>query len=267
MKCQICGKETFLPFQCPYCGDQFCTNHRLPESHNCSKMKLVRESKRKNTIKINKPNSFEYQVNYRTSPQPKKNIYFGYTELKHLAIGTLLVIGVGLSMGFYNFGTTGQGILFMIGLATILTTSFFIHEIAHKVTAQKIGLWAEFRLTQWGSMLTAVFMILPVTFKIISPGVVMISGPAKQGDIGKISIAGPLTNIILSSFFLGLTFIPSSFYWIFAVGAFFNSYIALFNLIPFGILDGFKIFNWNKKIWLISFVYSVLLLIFSYSFI
>jgi len=155
----------------------------------------------------------------------------------------------------------------MIGLATILTTSFFIHEIAHKVTAQKIGLWAEFRLTQWGSMLTAVFMILPVTFKIISPGVVMISGPAKHGDIGKISIAGPLTNIILSSFFLGLTFIPSSFYWIFAVGAFFNSYIALFNLIPFGILDGFKIFNWNKKIWLISFIYSVLLLIFSYSFI
>jgi len=92
MKCQVCGKETFLPFQCPYCGDQFCTNHRLPESHNCSKMELVHESKRKNTFKFNKSNSFEYQVNYRTSPQPKKNIYFGYTELKHLAIGSLLVI-------------------------------------------------------------------------------------------------------------------------------------------------------------------------------
>ncbi len=262
MKCQICGQETFLPFQCPYCGGLFCSNHRLPESHNCSKMELVRESKRKNTMVFSEPNSFKYQVSYGETPQSKKNIYFGYTELKHLTLGTLLVVGVGLSIG----ASAGQEILNMLILAAILTTSFFIHEIAHKVIAQKSGLWAEFRLTLLGSMLTVVFMMLPGPFKIISPGAVMISGPAKQDDIGKISIAGPLTNIVLSSGFLGLSFIFPFYTWIFAVGALINSYIALFNLIPFGILDGFKIFNWNKTIWSVSFVLSAVLLIISYSF-
>ncbi|MCJ7714206.1 hypothetical protein MUO66_07100, partial [Candidatus Bathyarchaeota archaeon] len=174
---------------------------------------------------------------------------------------TILVIGVGLSIG----ATAGQEILTMIVLASILTTSFFIHEIAHKVTAQKSGLWAEFRLTLWGSMLTAVFMVLPGPFKIISPGAVMISGHAKQDDIGKISIAGPLTNIVLSSVFLVLFFTIPLYPWIFVVGALINSYIALFNLIPFGILDGFKIFNWDKKIWSVSFIFSAVLLIISYS--
>jgi Zn-dependent protease len=260
MKCQICGQEEVLPFQCPYCGDQFCTIHRLPENHECSKMDLARGAKR-DTMTFNKPNTFEYKINYGKPRQSKSSIYFSYKELKHLALGSLLVIGVGLSIGF------GQEIFFMVGLAIILTTSFFIHEIAHKIIAQKSGLWAEFRLTLWGSMLTAVFIVLPVTIKIISPGAVMISGPAKHQDIGKISIAGPLTNIILASIFLGLIFLPTQFSWIFAIGAFFNSIIALFNLIPIGILDGVKIFYWNKIIWLVAFSISAVLLIISYPFI
>lgn len=267
MKCQICGQEIFLPFQCPYCGDQFCTNHRLPENHECPKIDLARLSKKENTMIFREPSSFEYKVNYGKSGLSKSRIYFSLKELKHLALGNLLVIGVGLSMGYYGFGISGQGIMFMVGLAIVLTTSFFIHEIAHKITAQKSGLWAEFRLTLWGSMLTAVFMVLPVTFKFISPGAVMISGPAKRYDIGKISIAGPLTNIALACIFLGLNIMPNPYYWIFAIGAFINSWIALFNLIPFGILDGFKIFYWSKKIWIISFAISIVLMVISYSFI
>ncbi len=267
MKCQTCGQEAFLPFQCLYCRDHFCANHRLPENHNCPKMDLARVTKREEAMTFKEPSSFEYKINYGKPYLPKSSIYFGIKELKHLAIGSLLVIGVGLSMGFFSFGISGQGIMFMVGLAIVLTSSFFIHEIAHKIAAQRRGLWAEFRLTLWGSLLTAVFMILPVTFKIISPGAVMISGPAKRQDIGKISIAGPLTNITLASIFLGLMFIPWPYYWIFEIGAFFNSYIALFNLIPFGILDGFKIFYWNKIIWLATFVVSIVLMIISYSFI
>jgi len=83
-------------------------------------------------------------------------------------------------------------------------------------------------------------------------------------EIGKISIAGPLTNIGLSSVFLGLTFVPSLYSWIFAVGAFFNGYIAVFNLIPMGILDGYKIFNWNKTIWAFAFSVSLALAIMGY---
>ncbi|MGB9672041.1 MAG: AN1-type zinc finger domain-containing protein [Candidatus Norongarragalinales archaeon] len=34
-KCEQCGKEVDLPFQCNFCGHYFCIEHRIPESHNC----------------------------------------------------------------------------------------------------------------------------------------------------------------------------------------------------------------------------------------
>ena len=34
-KCEYCGREVVLPFVCPYCGKNFCAEHRLPESHEC----------------------------------------------------------------------------------------------------------------------------------------------------------------------------------------------------------------------------------------
>lgn len=261
MRCQICGKEEVLPFQCPYCGKSFCSNHRLPENHRCQNIDLARNVKREKAKVSIGPDSFKFTTNDSNMRQPKNHIYFGYKELKHLGIGSFLVASVGFSIGFE------LGLDYMIGLALILTISFFIHELAHKIVAQKSGLWAEFRLTLWGALITAVFAILPGTFKIISPGAVMISGPAKKQDIGKISISGPITNIILAVTFLILWFFSIPHNIIFAIGAFINSYIALFNLIPFGILDGFKIYRWNKLIWLISFISGVILLVVAYSFV
>ena len=57
-----------------------------------------------------------------------------------------------------------------------MAVSMLTHEFAHKVIAQKSGLWAEFRLTTWGAVLTFVSMFLP--FKMISPGAMMIAGYA-----------------------------------------------------------------------------------------
>ena len=34
-KCDRCGKETDIPFDCSYCGGSFCSDHRLPPSHKC----------------------------------------------------------------------------------------------------------------------------------------------------------------------------------------------------------------------------------------
>jgi Zn-dependent protease len=261
MKCRKCGQETFLPFRCPYCGDHFCTDHRLPENHDCPRMDLARAQRQEDAVMVQGPTSYEYKVTYGQPRRTKGHVYFSSKEVKHLGLGTLLVIGISLSFGFGSLGAADWVFVFS-GLAAVITLSFFTHEIAHKVTAQRRGLWAEFRLTLWGAVLTCVSILLP--FKIISPGAVMISGPASMDDIGKISIAGPLTNIVFSAVFLALTFVPSPYYWIFAVGAFFNGYIAVFNLIPMGILDGFKIFNWNKMIWMLVFAVGVALAIMGY---
>jgi Zn-dependent protease len=259
MKCRKCGQETFLPFRCPYCGDQFCSEHRLPESHNCPRMDLARAQRQEDAMVAHGPNSYEYKVTYGMPRRTKGRVYFSPKELKHLGVGTLLVIGISLSFGFGYLGQANWAFIFS-ALAAVITLSFFTHEIAHKVTAQRRGLWAEFRLTVWGAVLTSLSILLP--FKIISPGAVMISGPASMDEIGKISIAGPVTNLVLSTALLGLTFVPSLdpwLSWIFAVGAFFNGYIAVFNLIPIGILDGFKIFHWSKSVWALAFAVSVVL--------
>jgi Zn-dependent protease len=263
MNCQMCGQETLLPFQCPYCGGQFCSQHRLPENHSCPRIGLAHAQKQEAVAEVFAPkkNSYEFSISYGQPRRVNGRVYFSPKEIQHLLIGALLVIAVGFSYGLGGSWDSTAVLLFS-SLAALLVLSFFTHEIAHKVVAQKSGLWAEFRLTTWGALITAFTLLLP--FKLISPGAVMISGPAPLEEIGKISIAGPITNMILSIAFLGAYFVPSPYSWIFAIGAFLNGFIAVFNLIPFGILDGFKIYSWNRKVWLAGFIASAALAVAGY---
>ncbi len=148
----------------------------------------------------------------------------------------------------------------MAVFATLMTVSFLTHEIAHKVMAQKAGMWAEFRLTTWGAVLTLISVFLP--FKMIAPGAMMIGGqtPSPKNYL-KISIAGVITNMIFSATFLALAFgLPVSDYsGMLLFAAYINAFMALFNLIPFGILDGYKVFSLNKKVWIAAFIPSVIL--------
>ncbi|MEM2971046.1 MAG: AN1-type zinc finger domain-containing protein [Candidatus Bathyarchaeia archaeon] len=248
MKCQRCGQETFLPFRCPYCEGYFCSEHRLPESHECPKIELARASKGEM-----RQDSYTYTVSYSTE-KPKSIKRFSKREIKHLTVAALLVFGIGLSSGILNFVLElGFFMLFVFALAFML--SFLVHEIAHKIVAQMEGLWAEFRLTVFGAVLTllSIFSL----FKIISPGAVMIVGFADKKSVGRISIAGPSTNIVLAIILLGIAF-PIQ-HQILGCLAYLNAFIALFNLIPFGVLDGFKIFLWNKKVWIVAFAVSLIL--------
>jgi len=194
-------------------------------------------------------------------------IRFSATEVKHLLIGTLLTLAIGFSMPLYSTLSLYWVPEVLTAMAIIFAFSFIIHELSHKVTAQHYGLWAEFRITIWGALITLLSIISP--FKIISPGAVIVGGMADKKTIGRISIAGPLTNIILAMFFFGLAEFLYASIWVaiwgaFTFGVWINSFIALFNLIPFGILDGFKVFSWNKIAWAISFSVSLVLTIYSF---
>ena len=41
-KCAYCGDMTDMPFECNYCKDPFCSEHRLPEDHRCVKLSQIR---------------------------------------------------------------------------------------------------------------------------------------------------------------------------------------------------------------------------------
>ncbi len=273
MNCQKCGQETFMPFKCPYCGGQFCSEHRLPENHSCPRTDLAQAQKQEAVAEVFAPAraSYEYSVSFGQPRTNKRGVYTSPKELKHLIPAALLIIGIGFSIVFYTnyfnynyFGNLGWGWTEMSIFAVLLMLSFLIHEMAHKVIAQRGGLWAEFRLTKWGAVLTLISVFSP--FRAIAPGAMMIAGPARLNQVGKISIAGPVTNISLSLLFLGLAYAPVSlaYYALFLWIAYFNAFLAVFNLLPIGILDGFKIFNWNKIVWALGFAVAAALAVFTY---
>ncbi|MCY4252058.1 MAG: nucleotide-binding protein [Thaumarchaeota archaeon] len=43
--CAYCGDMVDLPFECSYCRDPFCADHRLPEEHRCVKLRQIRSSR------------------------------------------------------------------------------------------------------------------------------------------------------------------------------------------------------------------------------
>lgn len=34
-QCDECGKEISMPYTCNFCGEKYCSEHRLPENHSC----------------------------------------------------------------------------------------------------------------------------------------------------------------------------------------------------------------------------------------
>ena len=267
VNCQQCNVETYMPFKCPHCGQYFCVEHRLPENHNCPEYWLAKAPRGQPLRKVRTPKtqtSYQYKVTMPPRQSQGKVIWFSITELKHLLLGAILTLAIGLSMPLYIDPALYNYPEFFVTVSFVFAISFLVHELAHKIVAQRYGLWAEFRVTMFGALITMLSIISP--FKIISPGAVMIAGMPDRDVIGKVSIAGPLTNISLALLFLVSTQLLSGLGLTIAeFGLIINSVIALFNLIPFGILDGFKIFFWSKTIWAAVFLLSLALTIYYYA--
>lgn len=178
------------------------------------------------------------------------------TELKDIAKAWIIIslaftfVFSGASLlngGISKVASLGFFIYFIIALGTA-GIGFLLHEMAHKLVAQHFGCEAEFRA--YNEMLyIALGLAALIGFLFAAPGAVMISGLITRRENGIISIAGPATNYILASIFLGLTYLLPQLAFIFTIGLSVNLWLGLFNMIPFGNFDGLKIFYWNKIAW------------------
>jgi len=247
MRCGVCGKEEILPFRCTYCGEYFCPEHRIPETHSCLAIFAVKNPAETQA----RMKRLEDERVYAVAPSAP---LFSRQELQHLLVGVLLVVLVGftLVLNWVRFPLMVGGFLLGFG------ASFAVHELAHKFVARRYRLQAEFRIYSLGAVITAISALLPF-FKVIAPGAVVISGSATERQMGIIGLAGPVTNIgvaaglaILGALGAG---VPVS------VLAELNAFLALFNLIPFGPLDGLKVIRWSPAAWGIFFTASLALVI------
>ncbi|MFB2622609.1 site-2 protease family protein [Methanothermobacter sp. KEPCO-1] len=177
-------------------------------------------------------------------------VRFSKGEVRDILISMVVIAGVFA----YVFSGRNLQVALILLPATLVTVGlgFVLHEIAHKLMAIRYGFWAEYRLWLEGLVLALVTSYFGFVFA--APGAVYIHGNYIEREVnGKISIAGPLTNIMLALIFLmASSVLPSPLRDVAVLGYAVNSFLALFNLIPIAVLDGAKVFRWNPLIWLIA---------------
>src|SRR3989339_1814137 len=134
-------------------------------------------------------------------------IKFSKIELRDLGKAWLFIsiaFGIVLSRGVFGLTLFKSFIL----AAFTVGTGFLLHELGHKIVAQRYGCYAEFRADNFMLFLAVLTSFLGLI--LAAPGAVMISGHISKERNGKISIAGPLVNIVLALIFLGLSFIVTT---------------------------------------------------------
>lgn len=229
-----------MSFRCNYCGEAFCHLHRIPLNHSCPFLDKYTDKKRlMNAGSFDSGGYSSSDTSARNSLLRLLNIKSSKTEILHLTIATVLVTAVGLSLSGYRH-ISWQFLAMFI-------SAFLVHELAHKFLAQYYGSWSEFRAQLYGLIITAISALPIMPFKFIAPGAVMV-GLTNRNKFGRVALIGPMTNLVMGFLFLLFAQLYPHYSFLYA-GASFNAWIALFNLLPFGVLDGQKIFEWNKIVW------------------
>jgi Zn-dependent protease len=171
-------------------------------------------------------------------------------EVRDLSIS---IIALALAFSMFNLSAFPENLI-------IIILVFAVHEMAHKFVAQRYGCFAEYRMWPLGIVLALLSSLVGVIFA--APGATYISPYNKKSkfafsvahltkkEYGKISLAGPATNIAIGSISLALSFaFPLEFLLALSEISFF---LAFFNLLPIFPLDGSKVLAWDKRIWLIA---------------
>lgn len=137
-------------------------------------------------------------------------------------------------------------LIFLVSAFTV-GLGFILHELAHRYFAIRYGAKAEFHANNTMLFIALLFSFFGFIFA--APGAVVIHGYLTKRKYGHIALAGPMMNILLGGVFLlfGL-FLPVTMP-VAKPGMLINFWLALFNMLPFPIFDGFKVLKWNKLIY------------------
>ena len=192
-------------------------------------------------------------------------------ELKDLTISALvlaLAFGIALSGGYRAFFEPWSLLIVCLMSIIAISLGFVLHEIGHRFVARRLGCFAQY--TMWPTGLMIAIVISFFGFVFAAPGAVVIypkvnawgRATLTKRKAGLISITGPVMNLSLALVFILLNMIYPML--LFSLGTRINIWLAVFNLIPFGPLDGAKIFRWHKGAWLATIAVGIGLFIIDY---
>ena len=223
----------------------------------------------------NKPKTNNNTSIWHFSDIEKSNLKLA-TAAFTVALGFMAVRGIG---GISTLGFETWALTLLLSMPVMLLAvgpAFLLHEIGHKIVAKKNGCWAEFRADPKGLQF-GVMLAFILGFLFMAPGAVMVAGLVTRRQNGHIAVAGPLTNLGL--FIIGIPLwvlilgisgafnvtdlptlnsgsgaylsggnivwqamlIDAGVWWLSA-----NLILGLFNMIPWGPLDGAKVKDWSE---------------------
>ncbi len=285
VNCEYCEDYVLYPFKCNFCNGVFCSKCRLPETHQCTHLEIVRSTRRELTVGSktqstrNKTLSGSSRLTSGYSPKDlfrrrSRPVYgsrgnepwrmLGGTTVGHEALD--IIIAATLIFAVLSYRNIFPGLIgrsYFAGILLTIVSGFIGHELSHRFYARQAGLNARFVLWTQGIMLTLLGFVLPFVF--IVPGFVFMTGYASRSINGKVALSGPLINILNGIALFILSRAVNVVIWdlqlgsIFEMAAFFNFFLALFNLIPIGPLDGRKVREWHPLLWAISLGSALLL--------
>ena len=204
------------------------------------------------------------------------------------------VVWLGIAFGIAIAGGIGA-FKDPVGLRTTILESlvvvffaFVFHEVAHRIAARRYGFQAVYHVWIPGLILAMGAALLGFLFA--APGGVHIqigeNTAENRAKLGKSALAGPIVNMVLAVVFavftLAFVYFVDSYltstgkslsqlaswvnpvFGICVIGVEINAWLAFFNLIPWGNFDGNKVFQWNKKVWIIFFIGSIALYVLTY---
>ncbi len=202
---------------------------------------------------------------YPDQTGPRPGVRFSRQEIFQLAVA-IVALSAALTLaqfmsirGFYGASELGLVVgLMFIGALIAVATGVGFHEISHKIVAQRYGHWAEFRYSLRGLALAFVFAFFG--FLIGAPGATMVSGFVTPQQNGKISAAGPASNLMIGTgFLLAAAAVVRTVSTADLVGFFtavilsqaftINVILAGFNMIPVLPFDGSKVWAWDKAVY------------------
>ncbi len=179
----------------------------------------------------------------------------------HREVIDLVVAWVALSVAFGGFFFGPDALVaaapLVVGVTLVSSgVGFVLHELAHKVVAVRFGQVAGFR-ADYGMLVLAVLSGF-AGFLFAAPGAVYHRGRITPKQNGLISLAGPVTNLVLAGVFGALVALPAPplVTLVGQLGVLVNAFLAAFNLIPFGPLDGKSVLRWSTPVWAGSFAVS-----------
>jgi len=185
-------------------------------------------------------------------------------ELRDIAIA-LVVMTIAFAILFHTLSHVGG----LVATFIAVLTGFLGHELMHREVARRLGYIAYFRAWFVG-LLLALVTALTGFFIIATPGATVIGpkvwGYPRRDDELKIALAGPATNIAFAVIFLPFwLLLPAPFSSYASIIYATNAWLGFFNMLPLALpgimVDGFRIFRNNIKVWIAMFIVSVLLMI------